>query len=194
MESQFMVFFNQSFESIASKTIEFSLISSYLENEEKKYLEEDKDNVFHPYIPGVILNHQHIKETHYPHIGIFLVHLEKELLEVCKKRKQVGKQVLEMIINFEKAYEKNNSSFRDFYVKWEKRKKKAMEYYGVNSGIFIKSFSSVFEICLEGSEKISRFIAGKAKSIDQLLGEESRILDALFKDYKAMLDRFFLKK
>jgi hypothetical protein len=93
----------------------------------------------------------------------------------------MDRQFFEFIANFQKDYEKYFSNFKDFTVGFEKKKKRSLEFYGVKSCIFMKTFNSIFDIILPSSEKVWKHINFKVKNIDLLLNEESRIMDAMFK-------------
>ena len=54
-------------------------------------------------------------------------------------------------------------------MNYEKKKKKALEFYGQKSCVFIHNFSSSLDIYLASLEKIWRLILGKARTIELLL-------------------------
>ena len=83
----------------------------------------------------------------------------------------MDRQFFEFIINFQKDYEKYFNNFKDFAVGYEKNKKRSIQYYGLKSNIFIKTFNSIFEIVLPSSERVWKNINSKIRIIDLLLAE-----------------------
>jgi DUF4097 and DUF4098 domain-containing protein YvlB len=75
IESKMMSTTDSAVQKISPIDMEFRLVSSYLEQEESKYLNEGVTIIKHPFIPSVIVDNKNILETHYPHIWIFLLHL-----------------------------------------------------------------------------------------------------------------------